>query len=176
MAESCSVGSWKAQHSWFLLFYPETNSPCFSFALTFTVHTRFSLSLSLSLLIHIFLSYVLFTSWTKQSSSFSQLIINPSHFCSALSYHQLFLHFFHLVCVCARACFHFNPFNNNSNIKKLVEKSVCSFYVKKRKKDNPSILTWLVWMNSLRTVHILLIFSSATIVDTRRCIFAIISI
>ena len=133
-------------------------------------------SLSLSLLIHIFLSYVLFSSWTKQSSSFSQLIINPSHFCSALSYHQLFLHFFHLVCVCARACFHFNPFNNNSNIKKLVEKSVCSFYVKKRKKDNPSILTWLVWMNSLRTVHILLIFSSATIVDTRRCIFAIISI
>ena len=107
-----------------------------SFALTFTVHTRFPLSLSL--LIHIFLSYVLFSSWTKHSSSFSQLIINPSHFCSALSYHLLFLHFFHLVCVCA--CFHFNPFNNNSNIKKLVQKSLCSFYVKKKeekKKDNP---------------------------------------
>ena len=141
MAESCSVGSWKAQHSWFLLFYPETNSPCFSSHLLWlSLFTPGSLSLSLSLSLS-FNSYFselcfvhMFCSPVEQNIAHRSLIL-LTHLTSVLL--SLITYFFCIsftwfVCVCA--CFHFNPFNNNSNIKKLVQKSLCSFYVKKKRR------------------------------------------
>ena len=113
-----------------------------SFALTFTVHTRFPLSLSLSFnsyfselcFVHMFYSPV------EQNIAYRSLILltHPTSVLLSLITYFFCISFTWFVCVCA--CFHFNPFNNNSNIKKLVQKSLCSFYVKKKeekKKDNP---------------------------------------